>query len=365
MPTEADLLAGIAGLGGTESGNGNGSGNGKGAMPTALVTGGAGFIGSFLCERLLEDGRRVICVDNFSTSQESNIDHLLKNPNFEFIRHDIATPFDPATFPELARFRVPYDGIQEIYHLACPTSPKKFDQFRMQTLLACGLGTKYALDLALKYRSKFLLASASVVYGPRPADGKPYVEGYLGAVNALSPRACYDEGKRFAETACETYRAVHGLDVKIARIFRTYGPRMPLFDGQMVPDFITDALDGKDLVIYGDETFRTSLIYVSDVIDGLVKLMAAPADIGPVNIGSDIDLQLVDVAQRIMEMTGSASRIRFEPPLLFMTELGLPDISKAKERLAWMPLVRLDDGLKRAIDYTIAHKSLLGFGGAR
>lgn len=325
-----------------------------------LVTGGAGFIGSFLCEKLLKDAR-VICVDNFVTSQESNIDLLLKNSDFEFIRHDFNIPFDPEAFPELARFKIKFQGIQEIYHLACPTSPKKFDQYRMQTLYANSLAMKNALDLAVRYRAKLLQASASVVYGPRPADNHPYHEDDFGTVNMLSPRSCYDEGKRYAETMCETYRQVHGIEVKIARIFRTYGPRMALFDGQMIPDFITNALDGKDLVIYGDETFKTALVYVADIVDGLIKLMHAPADIGPVNFGSDLDLQLVDVAQRIIEMTGSTSRVKFEPPLLFMTPLGLPDITKAKEKLGWIPLVQLDEGLKRTIDYTIAHKSLLGF----
>lgn len=327
---------------------------------TVLVTGGAGFIGSFLCEKLLATSR-VICVDNFSTSQESNIDHLLKNSDFEFIRHDFNNPFDPEAFPELARFKIKFQGIQEIYHFACPTSPKKFDQFKMQTLLANSIGVKNALDLAVRYQSKFLQSSASVVYGPRPLDGRLYREEDFGTVNALSPRACYDEGKRYAETMCETYREVHNLDIKIARIFRTYGPRSPLFDGQMVPDFVVSALDNKDLVIYGDETFKSALVYVTDVVDALVKLMHAPADIGPVNIGSDVDYPLVDVAQRIIEMTGSTSRITFEPPLLFMTPLGLPDITKAKDQLGWLPLISLDEGLKRSIDYTMAHKSLLGF----
>ena len=325
-----------------------------------LVTGGAGFIGSFLCEKLLANAR-VICVDNFSTSEESNIDPLLKNSDFEFIRHDFNLPFDPEAFPELARFKIKFQGIQEIYNLACPTSPKKFDQYKMQTLLANSLAMKNALDLAVRYKSKLLQLSASVVYGPRPVDGRLYREDDFGSVNSLSPRACYDEGKRYAETMCETYREVHGLDVKIARVFRTYGPRMPLFDGQMVPDFVTNALDNKDVVIYGDETFKTSLVFVTDVVDALVKLMKAPPDIGPVNVGSDIDIPLVDVAQRIIEMTGSTSRITFEPPLLFMTPLGLPDITKAKDQLGWLPLIQLDEGLKRSIDYTMAHKSLLGF----
>lgn len=326
-----------------------------------LVTGGAGFIGSHLCEALLKSGARVICLDNFITSSESNIDALLKNPDFEFIRHDLSVPFDPEAFPELARFKIKFQGIQEIYNLACPTSAKKFEQYKMQTLYANSLGMKNALDLAVRYGSRVVHTSTSVVYGPRPADGHLFKEEEFGAVDVLSPRACYDEGKRFAESSCVTYKQVHGLDVRIARIFRTYGPRMPLFDGQMISDFITNALDGKELEVFGDETFRTSLIYVADVVDGLMKMMAHPTDIGPVNIGSDIDLPIVDVANRILEMTGSSSKIVFKGSLMFITQLGLPDLTKAKEELGWIPLVTLDEGLKRAIDYTIASKSLLSF----
>ncbi len=331
-----------------------------GEKKNILVTGGAGFIGSFLCEHLLHDAR-VICVDNFLTSQESNIDALLKNSDFEFIRHDFNIPLDLESFPELMRFKVKFQGIQEIYHLACPTSPKKFEQYRAQTLLANSIAVKNALDLSVKYHSKILFASASVVYGPRIEGNKSYKEEYHGMVNTLSPRACYDEGKRYAETMFETYHKIYGIETKIARIFRTYGPRMALFDGQMIPDFITNALDNKELIIYGDETFRTSLVYVSDVVDGLIKLMHVSTDIGPVNLGSEIDMPIVDVAERIIEMTGSTSRLTFDEPLLFMTPLGLPDITKAKDKLGWLPLVRLDDGLKRTIDFTIAHKSLLGF----
>ncbi len=327
-----------------------------------LVTGGAGFVGSYLCEALLKQKDvRVLCVDNFITSQESNIDGLLKNPDFEFIRHDINMPFDPEAFPELARFRIKVQGIQEIYHLACPTSPKKFDQYRMQTLYANSLGVKHLLDLAVRFKSKMLQVSTSVVYGTRPADGHPFREDELGCSDILSPRACYDEGKRFAETCCATYAQVHHLDVRIVRLFRTYGPRMPLFDGHMIPDFITNALDHKELEIFGDETFRTSLLYVSDAVDGILKAMQAPPDLGPLNIGSDVDVKLTDVAQRIMEMTGSSSRLVFKDPLLFMTQLGLPDLTKTKEKLGWIPLVTLDDGLRRTIEYTMSHKSLLNF----
>ncbi|MFA5129346.1 MAG: NAD-dependent epimerase/dehydratase family protein [Patescibacteria group bacterium] len=325
-----------------------------------LVAGGAGFIGSFLCEELLKTSR-VICMDTFVSSSEGNIDMLLKNPDFEFIRQDINLPFDLEAYPELARFKIKFQGIQEIYDLATPTSPKKFDQFRMQTLYTNSIGVKNLLDVAVKYRSKFLLSSSSVIYGPRPADLHTFMEEENGTANTLAPRACYDEGKRFAEASCSTYAHVHDLDVKIARIFRTYGPRMPLFDGHMIPDFILDALDGKTLEIYGDETFRTSLCYVSDCVDGLIKLMDAPKDIGPVNIGSDLDLPIVDVAQRILEMTGSSSSISFQPPLEFMTQLGLPSIAKAKDKLGWLPLVTIDDGLKQTIDYTMAHRQLLSF----
>lgn len=325
-----------------------------------LVTGGAGFIGSHLCEELLGEGR-VICVDNFITSQEPNINYLLQNPDFEFIHHDITQPFQSEAYPELTRFQIPFQGIQEIYHLACPTSPKKFETFKMQTLLANGAGVRNILDIAVRWKAKVVHASSSVVYGNRPADSHAFREEEVGESDTLSPRACYDEGKRFAESVCATYAQVHGLDVRIARVFRTYGPRMPLFDGHMLPDFITNALDGKDLEIFGDETFRTSLVHVSDVVDGLRKLMQAPASIGPVNIGSDLDFPLTEVARRIIEMTGSSSKITFKPSLLFMTQLGLPDLTKAKDKLGWLPLMTLENGLKQTIDYTISHKSLLTF----
>lgn len=326
-----------------------------------IVTGGAGFIGSFLCEALLEANAHVICIDTFITSQESNIDPLLKNPDFEFIRHDITTPINLDSYPELARFQIPVQGVQEIYHLACPTSPKKFHQYRMQTLFANSLGMRHVLDVAVKYGSRIVHASSSVVYGPRPKDKHAFTEDEIGSVDPLSPRACYDEGKRFAETCCRTYQDVHGIDVRIARIFRTYGPRMPLFDGHMIPDFILNALDGKPLTVFGDETFRTSLVYVSDVVQGLISLMDAPKNPGPLNFGSTGDLRIVDVAQMIAEMTGSRSKVNFQPPLIFMTPLGLPSLAKTKDALGWLPLVGVEDGLKKTIDYTIAHKNILRF----
>lgn len=323
-----------------------------------LVTGGAGFIGSHLCGSLLAEAK-VICIDNFITSHESNIDQLMQNPDFEFLRMDVNEPIDLESFPELERFKIQFQGIQEIYHLACPTSPKQFNNYKMQTLDANSLGMKHALDLAVKYKSKFLFTSSAVVYGSRDPKHLVFKEDDHGCSLTTSPRACYDEGKRFAEAMVATYNQVHGIDAKIARIFRTYGPKMRLFDGQMIPDFITNAIDGKELVVYGDQNFKTSLSYISDVIDGMKRLMQAPADIGPVNIGSDQDVLISDVAQKIIEMIGSHSDIKYEPPLLFMTEQGLPDITKAKERLSWVPLIRLEDGLQKTIDYTRAQKGVI------
>lgn len=325
---------------------------------TVLVTGGAGFIGSHLCERLLKEGARVICIDNFVTSNVRNIDALLQNSNFYFLRLDINEPFNLEKMPELAELKIPFEGIHEIYHLACPTSIKNFDQHKVQTLLSNSVGNYHVLELAVKYRAKVLLASSSVVYGSRNGDEIFFDEKHRGVVDHMTPRACYDEGKRFSESMFETYRQVHEVDAKIARIFRTYGPRMPLFDGHLIPDFVLHALDNKELVIYGDDSFKTSLCYVTDVVDGLVRLMGAPAGTGPVNLGDDKDLKIADVAQKIIELTGSDSKVKFEEPLPFLTELGLPRIDAARE-LGWLPLVRLEDGLEKTIEYIKANKILL------
>jgi len=323
-----------------------------------LVTGGAGFIGSHICEQLLGDGHRVICLDNLSTSSSRNVNPLLQHPSFRFLRQDINTPFDIEMYPELSAFKIPFQGIQEIYHLACPTSIARFDQFKVQTLLANSVGTSHVLELARKYRSKILLASSSVVYGGRQS-ADPYVEeNAIGCVDHLSARACYDEGKRFAETMFETYRQVYQLDIRVARIFRTYGPRMPLSDGHLIPDFILNALDGKDLVLNGGLDFRTSLLYVTDAVDGVMRIMNAPAYEGPVNIGSDVDLSLQEIAERIVAMTQSSSKIVAGEDLLFLSELALPRMTKAKQ-LGWIPLVRLEEGLERTIEYLKANKILL------
>lgn len=324
-----------------------------------LVTGGAGFIGSHLCESLLEEAK-VICLDNLLAGTLTNIDHLLKHSDFVFIKQDINELFDLEKFPELEKFKIKVQGVQEIYHLACPTSPKDFNKYKIETLKANSLGMKNILDLACQYKARALFASSSVIYGPRPKDDRFVSEDLKGLFDHLSPRACYDEGKRFAETMMATYKNFYHLDIRIARIFRTYGPRIRLGIGEMMPDFIVNALNGENLIIYGDKNFQTSLCNIRDLVDGLLKLMNHPEDPGPVNLGSDEDLLLADVAKEIIKMTNSKSKVVFEPPLLFMTQLPLPDISKAKEILDWFPLVRLEDGLKEMIDWTIANKHLLG-----
>ena len=315
-----------------------------------VVTGGAGFIGSHLSEKLLESSR-VICIDNFLTSDVANIDGLLRNPDFVFLKHDLNEPILLESFSDLDRFRVDVKGIQEIYHLGCPTSAKNFDHLRIQTLLANSVAMRNVLDLAVKHKARVLHASTSIVYGPGAGDER-ITETDIGILDQASPRACYDEGKRFAETACFTYSSVHGLDVRVARIFRTFGPKQRLNDGEMIPDFVLDALEGRDLVVYGDENFSTSLLYVTDLVDGLIRLMHAPENPGPVNFGADRKVKLHEVAQMIIEMTGSGSKVVHEPPLLFMTRQGLADTRKAVDTLGWIPLVRLEDGLKSTIEYT-------------
>jgi UDP-glucuronate decarboxylase len=330
---------------------------------TVLVTGGAGFIGSFLCEALLKDGNRVICLDNFSTGHVRNIEPMLRNPDFQFLRLDINEKIDLESFAELEQFKVKFLGIQEIYHLAMPTVVKGFEQFKLQILLANSIGTHNVLELAVKYKSKILLASAATVYGSRAADADGVDETELGIVDHLSPRAALNEGKRFAETMFSTYADVYGLDAKIARIFRTYGPRMPLFHGHQIPDFVLNILDGKGISVTGDENTTTALVYVSDVIDGLLRLMRADKGIGPVNLGSDVNLKISEVAKKIMALAESEVAIAYEPQLVHMIPLALPNLHKAREQLGWLPLVRLDDGLKKTIDYVRANKLLLTNGG--
>lgn len=325
-----------------------------------VVTGGAGFIGSHLCERLLKDAK-VICIDNFSNSDPASINHLLQYPDFEFINYDINKPIDLNQFDELDKFRVKFQGVQEIYHLACPTSPKDFEKLKMQSLWANSTAMVNTLDMAVKYHAKYLFTSSAVVYGQEQNMGDLFKETDQGTVDQLSERACYDEGKRFAETCVETYRQVYGLDTKIARVFTTYGPHMKIFDKQLIPDFIINSLEGKDLVIYGDKNFSTSLCYVSDIVDGLVRMQNTGPEVKLANLGGEKAIPYLEVAQMIIKMTNSTSKITLQDPLLFLTSKGLPDISYAKNSLDWVPLVRLEEGLRKTIDYIIARKETLLF----
>ena len=327
-----------------------------------LVTGGAGFMGAHLCERLLKEAK-VICIDDLSHSSIQNIDHLLQYPDFEFIKYDVTQPIDLAEFPELEKFKLKFQGVQEIYHLACPTSPKNFESLKLHSLHANSRAMLSTLDLAVKYRAKYVFTSSSVVYGPASPEHQFFTETDEGIVNHLSPRSCYDEGKRFAETCVETYRQVYGIDAKIARVFSTYGPRMKLRDGLLIPDFILNALEGKPLTIYGDESLVQSLCYISDMVDGLVRLMHVGPEVFLVNLGHDHVHKMIDVANKIIEMTNSPSQVVFEKPLAFLTIKGIPDLTRAKESLDWIPLIRLEEGLKKTVNYTIANKEMLAMNG--
>jgi UDP-glucuronate decarboxylase len=325
-----------------------------------LIVGGAGFIGSHLCDELIKTCK-VICVDNFSSGNERNIDHLFAEPDFVFLRHDLSVPLDLEAEKSLQKFKIQFQGIQEIYNLACPSSAKNFEKNSESILLANSYLVKNVLDLAKKYEAKLLHFSSSVVYGPRRDVNIKIKEDDIGAVDFLSKRACYDEGKRFAETFVHTYREAYNLDAKILRIFRVYGPRMPLGDNQMIPDFVSNALDNKDLIIYGDENFTSSFCYVSDVIDAALKIMETDFS-GPINIGSDVNIKLASLAQKIINHLGSQSKIVYEPAHFFMTELCLPDLTAASNDLGWLPIVTLDKGLEKTIDELRATKGLKGLG---
>ncbi|OGY42593.1 MAG: hypothetical protein A2Y82_01770 [Candidatus Buchananbacteria bacterium RBG_13_36_9] len=322
-----------------------------------LVLGGAGFIGSHLCDKLIQDNK-VICVDNFISGKEANIDHLLGLENFVFLKEDVNNLADLEKYKELERFQIKFQGIQEIYNLACPTNPKDFTKTTIMTAKTNSLGTIRALELAVKYKAKLLHFSSAVVYGPRN-DKDPYmVENKYFPSNPLTPRACYDTGKKFAESLVYTYRQFYSIDAKILRIFTTYGPRMPLFVGHMIPDFIVSALDNQPLIVYGDSNFSTTLCYISDVVDVCLKMMASNES-GPFNIGSPDEHKIVDIAKKIIKLTNSKSEVRFADPLLFMSKLGIPDITLAKNKLEWFPIVTLDKGLEITTEYGKAHKVLI------
>lgn len=323
-----------------------------------IVAGGAGFIGSHLCDELVKNCK-VICIDNFISGSERNIDHLLANPDFVFINHDLSSPLDLESIESLKRFKIEFQGIQEIYNLACPMSPKDFLKNRLATIFANSYVVKNLLDLALKYNAKFLHFSSSVVYGPRHEDDRQYKvkESDIGLVEHLSSRGVYDEGKRFAETMVFNYREEFKIDARIIRLFRIYGPRMEANDDQMIPDFINNALDGKDLIISGDENFSSSFCYIEDALDAVFKFMHSNLS-GPMNIGSDVDVKFIDFVKLIIKETASSSKVFYDNKKLFFSELILPDIRLAKNELNWMPVVTLENGIKKTIFDIEAHKKL-------
>lgn len=301
-----------------------------------LVTGGAGFLGSHLCERLLEQGHEVLCVDNLFTGTKRNILHLLSNPRFEFMRHDVTFPL--------------YVEVDEIYNLACPASPVHYQFDPVQTTKTSVMGAINMLGLAKRTRAKILQASTSEVYGD--PEIHPQVESYRGAVNPIGIRACYDEGKRCAETLFFDYQRQHNVNIKVMRIFNTYGPRMHPNDGRVVSNFIIQALKGEDISIYGDGSQTRSFCYVDDLIDGMIKLMGSKDGFfGPVNIGNPNEFTILELAKNIIELAKSHSKISFHPLPQDDPKQRKPDIALAQSELKWEPSIQLKEGLEKTIQY--------------
>jgi UDP-glucuronate decarboxylase len=305
-------------------------------MNKTLVTGGAGFLGSHLCERLLRDGADVLCVDNYFTGTKENVVHLLRNPRFELMRHDITFPL--------------YVEVGQIYNLACPASPIHYQFDPVQTTKVSVHGSINMLGLAKRVKARILQASTSEVYGDPEVHPQP--ESYWGRVNPIGSRACYDEGKRCAETLFFDYYRQHELDIKVARIFNTYGPRMHPNDGRVVSNFIVQALRGEHITIFGKGTQTRSFCYVDDLIEGIVRMMATPRGFtGPVNLGNPEELSILDLAERVIRLTRSKSRVRFKPLPEDDPKQRRPDIRLAVKQLEWKPRVAIDDGLKESIQY--------------
>ncbi len=301
-----------------------------------LVTGGAGFLGSHLCEKLLAAGHDVLAVDNYFTGRRDNVAHLLDNTGFEIMRHDVTFPL--------------YVEVDEIYNLACPASPVHYQFDPVQTTKVSVVGAINMLGLAKRVKAKVFQASTSEVYGDPTVH--PQTEDYRGSVNPIGPRACYDEGKRCAETLFFDYRRQHNLRIKVARIFNTYGPRMHPNDGRVVSNFIVQALRGEDITIFGDGMQTRAFCYVDDLVEGFVRLMATGDDItGPVNLGNPVELPMVQLAERVIALTGTKSKLVFRPLPVDDPMQRCPDISLAKKLLGWEPQVQLDEGLGKTIAY--------------
>ena len=301
-----------------------------------MVTGGAGFLGSHLCERLLNDGHDVLCVDNFYSGTKDNIEHLVENPHFEMMRHDVTFPL--------------YVEVDEIYNLACPASPIHYQRDPVQTTKTSVHGAINMLGLAKRTKAKILQASTSEVYGD--PEVHPQNESYWGHVNPIGIRSCYDEGKRCAETLFFDYHRQHQLEIKVVRIFNTYGPRMHPNDGRVVSNFIVQALSGKDITIYGDGSQTRSFCYVDDLIEGFIRLMASPSDTtGPINIGNPVESTIKELAETVIAMVGGKSKLIFNPLPQDDPKQRKPDITLARNKLGWEPKVKLHDGLSNTVDY--------------
>ncbi len=304
-------------------------------MSTILVTGGAGFLGSHLCERLLALDHEVICVDNFFSGRKANIAHLIGRPGFELIRHDIVHPL--------------YLECDRVFNLACPASPVAYQYNPIKTIKTSTVGMVNMLGLAKRCRARLLHTSTSEVYGD--PDVHPQREDYWGNVNPIGPRSCYDEGKRVAESLCMNYNLAHDLEVRIVRIFNTYGPRMAPDDGRVISNFILQALRGEPLTIYGDGRQTRSFCYVDDLIDGFLKMMDQDKDAGPVNLGNPVENSMLELAEAVLEVTGSKSGLEHRPLPKDDPRRRCPDISKAKQLLSWEPQVDLYTGLERTVAY--------------
>jgi UDP-glucuronate decarboxylase len=303
-------------------------------LKKVLVTGGAGFLGSHLCERLLRDGHDVLCVDNFFTGSKDNVAHLFKHPHFELMRHDITFPL--------------YVEVDEIYNLACPASPIHYQFDPVQTTKTSVHGSINMLGLAKRVKARILQASTSEVYGD--PEIHPQTEGYWGRVNPVGPRSCYDEGKRCAETLFFDYWRQHRLRIKVVRIFNTYGPRMHPNDGRVVSNFIMQALRGEDITIYGDGTQTRSFCYVDDLIGAMIQVMGTPDDFtGPINIGNPREFSIRELAEQVLRLTGSQSKLVFKPLPTDDPKQRQPDITLARAMFAWSPTIELSEGLERTI----------------
>jgi UDP-glucuronate decarboxylase len=300
-----------------------------------LVTGGAGFLGSHLCDRLIDAGHDVICMDNFFTGARQNVDHLLDNHRFELMRGDVN------------------DGrvieVDQVYHLACPASPIHYQRNPVRTIRTCVIGTLNMLELSREVHAKMLIASTSEVYGDPEVHPQP--ESYWGNANPIGPRACYDEGKRCAEATSISFSRQYNVPLRIARIFNTYGPRMHPDDGRVVSNFVLQALRGEPLTIYGDGRQTRSFCYVTDLVEGLIRLMESDVDATPVNLGNPGEFSMIELAEAVIRLSNSKSELRYEPLPQDDPKRRRPDISRAKERLGWEPTVALEEGIKRTIDY--------------